>query len=162
MMRFDDSTDARPPAILGQERLLLVGGSAATIDLLRLATVRSENVVLVASAHDKAVARYARHFGVAIEMRGAVAEDFDETDLVIVATRSAREDGRAMRLARRRGIPVHVFGQPHLSDFSIMGMLEWHPSSIRAGAAHDAGGEQPQGGGARDDRVSSRALRYQC
>src|SRR4051812_37003505 len=129
-MRIDDLADVRPPAVPGQERVLLVGGAAATIDLLRLATVRSENVLLLASTHDTAVGRYARHFGVAIERRPVAVEDFEEADLVIIATQSVREDGRALRLARRRGVPAHVYGQPHLSDFSIMGMLEWHSSSV--------------------------------
>lgn len=122
----------KPSPLPGQERVLVVGGSPRTLDLLRLATVRSENVVVIAPSVDEAVARYARHFGVSLETRRAESEDFSEADLAIISTDDVREDSRAVRLARRHGAPIHVFGQPQLCDFTLMGMLEWHPSTQRA------------------------------
>jgi len=135
-MRIEALIETLPPAVPGQERVVVVGGSAGTLDLLRLATVRSENVVLLTQAYDEAVGRYARHFAVSIELRQAEAEDFREADLAIIATEDARQDARALRLARRHGVPAHVWGQVHLSDFSLIAMLEWHPSSVRRRRPH--------------------------
>jgi siroheme synthase (precorrin-2 oxidase/ferrochelatase) len=127
-MPLETLKPAPPP---GQEHVLLVGGSPRTLDLLRLATVRSENVLLVSPFLDEAVSRYARHFGVTVESRRAQPDDSLEAELAIISTDSFREDSRVLRFVRHHGVPVHVFGQPQLCDFTLMGMLEWHPSSQR-------------------------------
>jgi siroheme synthase (precorrin-2 oxidase/ferrochelatase) len=160
-MRVDVPNEVRPTAVFGRERVLVVGGSSATIELIRLATVRSENVVLIATTSEPDVERYARHFDVVIEGRKAVADDFGEADLAIVSTGDLREDGRVLRMARRQGVPIHVYGQPHLSDFSIMGMLNWHPSSLRAnGAPPNTNGSADPVVGVRS--TTSRAPRFSC
>jgi siroheme synthase (precorrin-2 oxidase/ferrochelatase) len=120
------------PAVPGPERLVLVGGAKDTLDLLRLATVRSDSVLLLMPCPGEDIIRYARHFGVSVETRPAEAGDLVAAGLAIIATADPRLDMQALRFARRSGVPVHVRGQPQLSDFTLIAMLEWHPSSVRS------------------------------
>ena len=112
------------------DRILVVGGAANTLDLLRLATVRSDDVVLVAAKADAAIRRYVDRFAVELRVRCFNPSDLAEVSAVLVCHGDPASENEVVRQARRREIPVHVSGRLLVSDFSLIEMLERKPSSI--------------------------------
>ncbi len=114
------------------DRVVVVGGGADTLTLLRMASVRSDDVLLVADRLDGAVQRLADLF--AIETReGEVREDeIAGASALLVALGDQRRENAAVRAARRRGVPVHVAGRPLVSDFTLLALVERRPESVAA------------------------------
>jgi len=120
-MSFHDHHSDRQPSA---DRVLVVGGGNTTIDLLRLATVRTDDVVLVSREIDDRVKRLARMFAVEERNRTVRESDIAEASLVLVAAGDVELENEVVRTARRKGIPVHVSNRPLVSDFEPMEMLE--------------------------------------
>lgn len=120
------------PARPDHDRIVVVGGGPFTLDLLRLATVRSDDVVLVAPRIDGAIRRFTDRFAVDVRKRAAADADLVGATAVIVAAGDVDVENRIILDARRRAIPVHVWNRPLVSDFTLIGMLERHPSSFVA------------------------------
>ena len=112
-----------------EDRILLVGGARPTLDLLRLATIRSDDVVLVGESVDDTAAAYALRF--AVERQAHAARDADLTGAasILVALDDLEHENKIVRAARRRGIPVFVSGRPLVSDFTLLEFLERRPSA---------------------------------
>lgn len=124
-----------PPAILesehkaGRDRVLVVGDTARTIDLLRLATIRSDDVVLIAPRPDAALRQFANRFAIEIRERRAEATDVGEASTVLVAIGDMEAENTLVRMARRWGVLVHVSGRDLVSDFRPLEFLEQRPSA---------------------------------
>lgn len=109
----------------------MVGGSQRTVELLRLATLRSDDVVLVADRLDPGSERHVEHF--VIEHRPTADLDAvmaGRATAVLVGASDAALESRAIRAARRGGLPVHVSGRPLVSDFTMLEFLEARPTSV--------------------------------
>jgi len=113
-----------------RDRIVVVGGAANTLDILRLATVRSDEVVLIAPRVDSAIRRYVEHFGVDLRQRPVAERDLAGASAALVAAEDEGAAERAVWAARRHGVPVHVSNRPDLSDFTLIDMLERQPSSF--------------------------------
>lgn len=120
-MSFHDHHSDRCPS---EDRVLVVGGGDATIELLRLATVRTDDVVLVSREIDDRISRLARMFAIEERNRTVRESDIAEANLILVAAGDEEIENEVVRTARRKGIPVHVSNRPLVSDFDPMEMLE--------------------------------------
>ena len=97
---------------------------------MRLAVIRSDDVVFVGESADAATLRFVDRF--AIEHRRRLVEDTDLAGVtaVLVANGDAGVENRIVRQARRCGIPLYVDARPLVSDFTRLELLERSPSSI--------------------------------
>ena len=93
------------------DRIVVIGGSERTLDLLRVATIRSEDIVLVGASFSEAVLRFTARF--AIETRPRIAEDSDvrEAASLLVSIGDIEAENTIVRSARRHGIPIFVSGR---------------------------------------------------
>lgn len=107
-----------------RDRVVVMGGGADTLALLRMASVRTDDVLLVAERLDGAARRLADLF--AIEAREGEASDDDiaGASALLVAIGDLGRENAAVRAARRSGVPVHVAGRPLVSDFSLLDLVE--------------------------------------
>ena len=129
----------RPPEPeLAVDRILVAGNSARTLELLRLATIRSDDVVLVAPDPDAALRRFANRFAIEIRERRAEATDVGEASAVLMAIGDIEAENDLIRMARRKGVPVHVADRDLVSDFGLIEFLERRPSAslVPGTAAH--------------------------
>ena len=122
----------------GTDRIVVVGGAPRTLDLLRLATIRSDDVVLVAEALDAATRRFVDHFAIDYRPGPAYGPDVEGAAAVLVAIGDVARENALVRSVRRLNIPVHVDARPLLSDFTMLELVERHPASI-AGRDGNAG-----------------------
>jgi siroheme synthase (precorrin-2 oxidase/ferrochelatase) len=106
------------------DRIVVVGGSRRTIDLLRMATIRSDEVVLVAPDPDAATRRFVDLFAIELKDRCLSALDLRGSSAVLVSTGELQGDNKVVRAARRLNIPVHVAERPLVSDFTLMELVE--------------------------------------
>ncbi len=112
---------ADPPTL---DLIVLLGGSADTLELLRLATVRSDEVLLVAERIDAATRKFVDHFAVDLRQRPMSEEDMAGASAVLVALGDVGLENHIVRKARRQGIPVHVARRPLVSDFTMLELVE--------------------------------------
>ena len=114
------------------DQILIFGGSPRTLDLLRLATIRSDSIVLIGRAFDEPIRRYAAHF--AIEIREPVdrTADLGGASAVLVALGDVEAENRIVRAARRRAVPVLVADRALVSDFTLIEFLEQRPHTSLA------------------------------
>jgi siroheme synthase (precorrin-2 oxidase/ferrochelatase) len=115
-----------------QDRIVVIGGSARTLDMLRIAAIRSDDVVLFVDCMDAPVKRFTDMFAIDVQRRRPVAADLDGTTAVLVATGAPETDNWVVHNARRRNLPVHVADRPLVSDFTLMELVERHPSTLGA------------------------------
>ena len=120
-------SDTRPDP----DRVLVVAAPSQALDLLRLAVLRSDDVVFVAETVPAQAQRFAQHFAVEVVRRPFAADDLAGVAALLVALDDRETENRIVREARRHGVPVHVVDRPLVSDFSVLGMLE-RPSLIAA------------------------------
>jgi len=120
-MTFHDHQPSRQPS---RDRVLVVGGGNATIDLVRLATVRTDDVVVVSRSIDDRLRRLTSMFAVETRNRTPRESDIAEANLVLVNADDVEVENEVVRIARRHGVPVHVSNRPVVSDFEPMEMLE--------------------------------------
>jgi siroheme synthase (precorrin-2 oxidase/ferrochelatase) len=113
-------TDPRPD----QDRIVVIGSSPDILDLLRLASIRSDNVVLIADRPGEAAQRYAERFAIEHDPRPWTDRDLAGATAALVSVDRTEDGNRIVRSARRQGIPVHVSGRPLVSDFSLLEFLE--------------------------------------
>lgn len=121
--------DAAPP----HDRVLVVAAPDHALDLLRVAALRSDDVIFVAEAISAKARRFAEHFAVAVAERSFTDADLADATAVLLSLDDRESENRVVRSARRRGVPVHVVDRPLLSDFTVLGLLErpasqTHPS----------------------------------
>ena len=122
--------DSLPPVLPGHDRVVVVGGASNTLDLLRLATVRSDDVVLFCERPGPAIRRFAERFAVEVFTRAPQDEEISGANVVLVSVGDAEYENRLVRQARRFALPVHVTARPQLSDFTLIEMLERRPTSF--------------------------------
>ena len=117
--RDGGGADAAP-----RDRVVVVGGGAETLGMLRMASVRTDDVLLVTAHLDGPARRLADLYG--FEAREGEASDADiaGASALLVATGDRGRENAAVRAARRRGIPVHVAGRPLVSDFTLLDLVE--------------------------------------
>lgn len=113
-------------------RILVAGGSERALGLLRLATIRSDDVVLIHPDPDPAVKRFAARFAIEVCDRNPHDADLIGASVVLVAIGNAEAENDVVRLARRRGIPVYVADRALVSDFEMLAFLEQRPLSAWA------------------------------
>lgn len=120
------------PARTVPDRIIVIGGSERTLDLLRIATVRSDDVVLFARDIDARTRRFVDTL--AIECREAAPDgaDLAEANAVLVGIGDVGRENAAVRTARRAGVPVHVADRPILSDFTLLELVERRASTFRS------------------------------
>ena len=116
----------------GRDRILVAGGSGRALGLLRLATIRSDDVVLIHPASEPAVRRFAELFAIEVRDRKPNEADMVEASVVLVAIGDAAAENEVVRLARRCGVPVHVADRVLVSDFELLAFLEQRPLSSLA------------------------------
>lgn len=117
----------------GRDRILVAGGAGRALDLLRLATIRSDDVVLIHPAPEPAVKRFADLFAIEVHDRSPNEADMVDASVVLVAIGDVAAENEVVRLARRRGIPVHVADRVLVSDFDLLAFLEQRlPSALAA------------------------------
>lgn len=114
---------------LSSDRILVAGGSPRTIELLRIAAVRSDHVVLVDPSPGSSVRRFADLFAVEFHERPLVATDLSGAGALLVAGTGVEAENALVRLARRAGVPVHVAGRELVSDFSLLDLVWQRPLS---------------------------------
>ena len=110
----------------------MAGGSDHTLGLLRLATIRSDEIVLIIEEPDAAVRRFAAQFAIELRERRPRAADIDAASAVLIAIGDVEAENSLIRAARRQGIPVHVADRDVVSDFRLLEFLEKHPSAALA------------------------------
>lgn len=113
-------------------RILVAGGSERALGLLRLATIRSDDVVLVHPSPEAAVKRFAERFAIEVCDRNLHDADLIGASVVLVAMGNVEAENDVVRLARRRGIPVYVADRVLVSDFEMLAFLEQRPLSASA------------------------------
>ncbi len=118
------------PRFLKPDRIAVVGSSRRILDLLRIATVRSDDVVLFAAAVDAPTRRFADHFAIEVRRGPPADADLDAATAVLVSTGEMETENRVVRAARRLGVPVHVAERPLVSDFTLLELVERHPSTL--------------------------------
>ena len=106
------------------DRIIVIGGSDRTLDLLRVATIRSENIVLIGDALDETVVCFAARFAVETRQRRVQASDIGEASSLLVSIGDIEAENAVVRAARRRGIPIFVSGRVLVSDFRLIDFLE--------------------------------------
>lgn len=119
--------DTRP----NPDRVLVVATPPHALDLLRLAVLRSDDVLFVAETVPTEAQRFAQHFAIEVVRRPFAWGDLAGVAALLVALDDREAENRIVREARRHGVPVHVVDRPLVSDFSMLGMLE-RPSLIAA------------------------------
>ena len=122
--------NAAVPIDVPLDRIVVIGGSAQTLDMLRLATVRSDDVLLVAEGIDAATRRFIDHFAIDFRQGPADESDLHGATAVVVTLGDVERENAMVLDARRHGIPVHVDGRPLVSDFTMLGLIERHASSF--------------------------------
>ena len=111
------------------DRTVLFGGSPQTLGLLRLALIRSDNVLLVASRPDLALSRYAER----MQVERRFTPDGSELDgalAVLVSDGHRRTEDAVIRDAKLRSIPVYVADRPRISDFTMLDFLYRRPLTL--------------------------------
>jgi siroheme synthase (precorrin-2 oxidase/ferrochelatase) len=114
------------------DRIVVIGGSPRTLDVLRIAVIRSDDVVLFVDHLEAPVRRFTDMFALEVRQRRAAAVDFAEASAILVAAGAPEVENWVVRNARRRNIPVHVADRPLVSDFTLIELVERHPSTIAA------------------------------
>lgn len=122
--------DAALLDVARRDLIVVFGGARNTLDLLRLATVRSDDVLLVIEAIDAATRRCVDHFAVDLALRRATEQDVAGANAVLVALGEVELENRLVRAARRQAIPVHVAGRPLVSDFTPLELVERHAATF--------------------------------
>lgn len=117
------SVPAAPPDTL-PDRVLVVATPSNALDLLRLAVLRSDDVLFVAETIPAAAGRFALHFAIEVAQRSFAPGDLSDAGLVLVSLDDREDENRIVRAARRHGVPVHVLDRPLVSDFSVLTMLQ--------------------------------------
>lgn len=114
------------------EPILVIGGSHRTLDLLRVAVLRSDDIVAVVPHPDDQTSRYAAHF--AVDLIDHWPDDLAMTDLAaaLISIGDIEEENRWVRDARRHRLPIHVADRPLVSDFTLLDFLEQRPLSLQA------------------------------
>ena len=115
----------------------MLGSADKTLDLLRLALLRSDAVVAVASDPDFAARRFTAQFAIELYDRAPQPRDFDDVTAALIALDDESENV-LVREAWRRGVPVHVMGRPLVSDFSRLDLVAQRRLSILAAASRKA------------------------
>ena len=125
MSRFQTAA-ARPAPVRSppqpSDRVVVAGGSTRTLDLVRFAILRSDDVVLVSPRIDAALARFSECFAVEIRLRPLNEADLIEAAVLLVSTGEAESENRIVGAARRHGVPVHVADRALVSDFADAGV----------------------------------------
>ncbi len=114
------------PAVDG-EAILVLGSSDRTLDLLRLAVLRSDNVTAVGARPDPRVRRFADNFAVDLHDHRPGPDDLEGAAAVLIAIGDRAAENQLVRAARRRGIPVYVAERPLVSDFTPLQFIERRP-----------------------------------
>lgn len=112
------------------DRIVVIGGSRHTLDLLRLATVRSDEIVLIAEAIDDATRRFVDHFAVEYRPRQETDADLVGATAVLVSLGDVERENLVVRNARRRRIPIHVDNRAFVSDFTMLDLVERRPATF--------------------------------
>lgn len=120
---FSEPTSNR----LGRDRILVLGSSSCAVDLLRLATIRSDEVVFLAETITEPARQFARRFAIETHERRFMVTDLDGASAALVSLGDDEAENRVVRAARRRGVGIHVVGRPLVSDFTILAMLQQRP-----------------------------------
>ena len=109
---------------------MVIGGALRSLDLLRLAVIRSDDVIFVADRIDAATRRVIDHFAVEHRHRAAVGSDLEGAAAVLVAMGDKRLENRIVRDARGRGVPVHVADRQLVSDFGLLELFAAGPADL--------------------------------
>lgn len=129
------STTRPEPIPIPEPRDLIVVAASPrhTLDLLRWATLRSDEVRLVAPAVPEAARRFAFRYAVDVRQRPVADDDFAGAAALLLALDDLDDENALIRRARRYGIAIHVHDRPLVSDFSVLAMMErpW-PASLAA------------------------------
>lgn len=113
-----------------RDRIIIFGGSPKTIDLLMLAVIRSDDVLLVGAHLEADVHRYAQRF--AVEHKTTFEDaDIPTAASILVAHDNIAAATRLAQQARAAGTPIYVADQPLLSDFNILEFIERRQSTLR-------------------------------
>lgn len=111
------------------DRVVVIAEPPRALDLLRLAVIRSDDVVLVSRLLNDQTRRFLDHFAVEWRARSGREEDFDGAIAVLISVGDVSEENRLVRHARARGVPVHVPDRRLVSDFTLLELFE--PASAR-------------------------------
>lgn len=114
------------------DRILVAGGSDRTLDFLRLAVIRSDDVVLIAPAPDPTVQRFADRFAIEVIARPAREDDMGDAAAILIAIGDAHAENSLVRAARRHRVPVHVADRALVSDFDLLEFLEQRTPAVLA------------------------------
>lgn len=134
---FVEPRDRVSPDAAPRDRVVVVGGGAETLGLLRMASVRTDDVLLVAEHLDGAARRLADLFAFEAREGEASEEDIAGASALLVAIGDLGRENATVRAARRRGIPVHVAGRPLVSDFTLLALVERRPESVAPRSRRD-------------------------
>ena len=120
------------PETASPDRIVVIGGSERTLDVLRIAAIRSDDVVLFVDRLETRIKRFTDMFAIAVEQRRAGVADLVDTAAVLVTTGEPESENWAVRNARRHNIPVHVAERPLVSDFTLIELVERHSCTFAA------------------------------
>ena len=132
-----EARDGANPEAAQRDRVVVVGGGAGTLGLLRMASVRTDDVLLVAAHLDGAARRLADLFALEAREGEPSDEDIAGASALLVAIGDLDRENATVRAARRRGIPVHVAGRPLVSDFTLLAFVERRPESVASMPRND-------------------------
>lgn len=111
------------------DRIVLFGGSARTLDLLRLAVTRSDNVLLILGLPDDRTRRFAEAFGVEVQAQ-PLAADLASAVTALVSTgdpvaenailRSVLVGSHSVRAGRASAMLTGLGSRPSFLNVSAM------------------------------------------
>ena len=116
--------DRRSEPSSPRARVLVVAAPDRALDLLRLATLRSDDVVLVAETVSARASLFAESFAIDVAQRPFRDADLADASVILLSLPDRADENRIVRSARRMGVPVHVVDRPLVSDFTLLALLE--------------------------------------
>ena len=123
-----DHRRAPPP-----DRVLVVASPGHAIELLRWATLRSDDVLFVAPVTNEPARRFASRYAIELRERPVADRDFAGVSALLLGLDDHDAENALIRRARRHGVLAHVRGRPLVSDFSVLAMME-QPWPVRLAA----------------------------
>ncbi|MCW6507896.1 NAD(P)-dependent oxidoreductase [Lichenifustis flavocetrariae] len=112
----------RPPS--ARNRVLVVASPTHSLELLRWATILSDDILFVAESIDAASQRFATHFAIETRRRTFRHSDLSHAGTLLLSLPDPEKENQIVRAARRQGVAAHVVDRPLVSDFTVLALLQ--------------------------------------
>jgi hypothetical protein len=104
--------------------ILVVASPRHALELLRWATLKSDDVLFVAAEFDPVAQAFASRYAVDVRQRVPQDGDLAGASALLLSLEDRDAENALIRRARALGVAVHVRDRPLVSDFTILAMME--------------------------------------